>query len=324
MVSGTQLKLIAAGATTALAAASLVWQKHERRGRGLLFRPADDSLVAAARTLNRGAGLLALAVGMDSAAEHYRGDFQNRAMYTPLAVSALSLLASSQGQQDPDPASSRLRNGVYLGTVLTGLAGTGFHLYNVTKRPGGFCWSNLFYAAPLGAPSALVLSGVLGYYAERLRAETDDAIPQVFGLPAGKAVALMAAAGLLGTTAEAGLLHFRGSFQNPAMYLPVTAPPIAAGLLVATALAGPQHPRLRWWSRLTLRFTTFMGLAGAGFHTLGIARNFGGWRNWRQNLQAGPPLPAPPSFTGLALAGLAAHTLLDEERDLSEYRWWDK
>lgn len=324
MVSGTQLKLIAAGATTALAAASLTWQKHEKRGRGLLFRPADDSLVAAARTLNRGAGLLALAVAMDSAAEHYRGDFQNKAMYTPLAVSTLSLLASSQGQQDPDPASSRLRNGIYLGTVLTGLAGTAFHFYNVTKRPGGFCWSNLFYAAPLGAPSALVLSGVLGYYSERLRAETQDVQPRVFGLPAGKAVAVMAALGLLGTTAEAGLLHFRGSFQNPAMYLPVTAPPIAAGLLAATTYAGPRHARLRWWSRLALRFTTFMGLAGAGFHALGIARNFGGWRNWRQNLQAGPPLPAPPSFTGLALAGLAAHTLLDEERDLSEYRWWDK
>ena len=32
----------------------------------------------------------------------------------------------------------------------------------------------------------------------------------------------------------------------------------------------------------------------------------GGWRNWRQNVLNGPPLPAPPSFTGLALAGLAA------------------
>ena len=31
--------------------------------------------------------------------------------------------------------------------------------------------------------------------------------------------------GLLGTTAEAGLLHFRGAFHNPAMLLPVTLPP---------------------------------------------------------------------------------------------------
>jgi hypothetical protein len=36
----------------------------------------------------------------------------------------------------------------------------------------------------------------------------------------------------------------------------------------------------------------------------------GGWRNWSQNIQAGPPLPAPPSFTGLALVGLAALNLL--------------
>jgi hypothetical protein len=36
----------------------------------------------------------------------------------------------------------------------------------------------------------------------------------------------------------------------------------------------------------------------------------GGWRNWRQNLIDGPPLPAPPSFSGLALAGLAALALM--------------
>jgi hypothetical protein len=38
----------------------------------------------------------------------------------------------------------------------------------------------------------------------------------------------------------------------------------------------------------------------------------GGWRNWTQNVLNGPPLPAPPSFTGLALAGLAALGLLKE------------
>ena len=38
----------------------------------------------------------------------------------------------------------------------------------------------------------------------------------------------------------------------------------------------------------------------------------GGWRNWQQNLLNGPPLPAPPSFTGLALAGLAALGLMED------------
>jgi hypothetical protein len=38
----------------------------------------------------------------------------------------------------------------------------------------------------------------------------------------------------------------------------------------------------------------------------------GGWRNWSQNILNGPPIPAPPSFTGLALAGLAALGLIEE------------
>jgi hypothetical protein len=35
----------------------------------------------------------------------------------------------------------------------------------------------------------------------------------------------------------------------------------------------------------------------------------GGWRNWTQNVLSGPPLPAPPSFTALALTGLTALSL---------------
>jgi hypothetical protein len=50
-----------------------------------------------------------------------------------------------------------------------------------------------------------------------------------------------------------------------------------------------------------------------GFHAQGVRRSMGGWRNWSQNLLAGPPLPAPPAFTGMALAGLAALLLLEEE-----------
>ena len=41
---------------------------------------------------------------------------------------------------------------------------------------------------------------------------------------------------MLGTAAEAALLHFRGAFHNPAMLLPVTVPPAAAALLGAAAV----------------------------------------------------------------------------------------
>ncbi|HEX8785279.1 MAG TPA: hypothetical protein VF793_03765, partial [Telluria sp.] len=58
---------------------------------------------------------------------------------------------------------------------------------------------------------------------------------------------------------------------------------------------------------------TWLGLIGMGFHARGVARQMGGWANWSQNLLSGPPLPAPPSFTALALAGRAALALRARE-----------
>jgi hypothetical protein len=56
-----------------------------------------------------------------------------------------------------------------------------------------------------------------------------------------------------------------------------------------------------------------MGVAGVGFHAFGVSRAMGGWRNWSQNVVDGPPLPAPPSFSALAIAALAALRLRDLE-----------
>ncbi|SAL84554.1 hypothetical protein AWB74_06979 [Caballeronia arvi] len=263
-----------------------------------------------ARTFNRSAALLALSVLADSAMEHYRGSFDNPAMYTPLVVSALSLLAGVHGGRDHAPQRHPLRNSVYVSAALAGVAGTGFHIYNITKRPGRWSWHNLFYAAPLGAPMALLLSGTLGAVAERLRDEPAPE-PRLFGMPAGQALALVTSAGLAGTLGEVALLHFRGAFQNPAMYAPIVIPPVASALLINAAMAAP---RARWFTRLWLRMTTALGFIGVGFHARGIARNQGGWRNWSQNLFNGPPLPAPPSFSALALAGLAALRLRETER----------
>jgi hypothetical protein len=269
--------------------------------------------VLAARRLNRAAGTIAASVLIDSAMEHYRGAFKNKAMYTPIATSALTLLASFYGHKDFTPRAHWARDIVYALAGLTGVVGTGFHLYNVGKRPGGFCWQNLFYGAPLGAPAAISLAGMTGFLAERVRDNAPGAPPDVLGLPAGRIVAALTGAGLVGTAMEAGLLHFRGAFHNPAMLLPVTAPPAAAAMLAAAAVGDAARPRRL--TRLWLRFTALMGVAGVGFHSIGVARNMGGWRNWTQNLQAGPPLPAPPSFTGLALAGLAALGLLQDNPD---------
>lgn len=277
-------------------------------------RPDKSSAtVAAARRLNRAAGTLALSVLADSSVEHYRGSFQNKAMFTPLIVSALTLGISIHGIADKRRGAHLMRDTTYVLAAATGLIGTGFHIYNVGKTTGGFSWQNLFYKAPLGAPMAILLSGLIGYCSERVRDTPQGRTPTIFELPAGRTMAAVASGGLLGTAGEAALLHFRGAFHNPFMLLPVTLPPIGAALLARVAAAGPgrRHSFTRWWMRLL----ALLGFAGVGFHAYGVSRNMGGWRNWSQNVLNGPPLPAPPSFAGLALAALAALGLMRDHPD---------
>ncbi len=263
--------------------------------------------IDAARGFNHSSALLAFSALTDSALEHYRGSFENPAMITPLVSATCSLLAGLHGGADHTEASHDVRHAVYLAAAAAGVAGTAFHLYNVTKRPGGFSWHNLFY----GAPMSLLLSGALGAVGEQLR--NQPAVdPRLFGMPAGKALALAASIGLAGTVAEVGLLHFRGAFQHRAMYAPVTIPPLAAAMLVHAALCAPRE---RWFTRLGLRVAAALGLIGTLFHARGVARSQGGWRNWSQNILSGPPLPAPPAFSALSLAGLAALRMRETERE---------
>jgi hypothetical protein len=302
-----QVGLGVLAAIAGLSFAALLARKQKRRPLAQL-----PSTVAAARRLNRAAGTLAFSVLFDSGIEHYRGSFHNNAMYTPLVISSLALAVSAHGLNDERSEMHRVRDTIYVAAALTGAIGTGFHVFNVSKGPGGINWQNMFYGAPLGAPAAIALSGLLGAAAERIR-DTDPHRPRVFGLPAGRLAAAIASLGLLGTTGEASLLHFRGAFHNPFMFLPVTLPPVSGALLAEMAL-GKKH-RSPWFTRWWLRLTAAMGFIGVCFHGYGIHRNMGGWRNWRQNILNGPPLPAPPSFAGLALAVLAALTLFEERPD---------
>jgi hypothetical protein len=120
------------------------------------------------RAVDSAAALLALSALADSSVEHYRGSFHNRTMYAPLVVSALTLASSLRdafGRGGDDSRGSGVENLA----LATGIIGTGFHVYNIAKRPGGFSWLNLFYAAPLGAPAALSLAGLLRKVTRRLR-----------------------------------------------------------------------------------------------------------------------------------------------------------
>lgn len=119
-------------------------------------RPAAVS--AAARQMSLGAALLALAVLADSAVEHYRGSFHNRAMYAPLASATLALAGSLHGALDRRAAPHPVRDGLYALAAATGVAGLGFHAYNINKRPGGWSWLHLRSRAS-ATPSATTTSG---------------------------------------------------------------------------------------------------------------------------------------------------------------------
>ncbi|MBE7220487.1 MAG: hypothetical protein INR64_18620, partial [Caulobacteraceae bacterium] len=120
------------------------------------------------KQIHGAAAVLAGSVLFDSAMEHYRGSFQNKAMFAPLAASALNLAASAHGISESRTDSHAGRTITYAFSIGVGALGFGFHAWNVGKRVGGFRWENLFYGAPLGAPGALMLSGLAGLAADRL------------------------------------------------------------------------------------------------------------------------------------------------------------
>lgn len=273
--------------------------------RGLHAPPA--LLDVPARGLHAAAALLAASVLADSAVEHARGGYDNPGMITPLISAFAALVAGASGAARA--RGRRAHGGVYGTALAVGGAGTAFHVYNLLARPGGISWANLFYGAPLGAPAALSLAGVLGLGALRSASDRGDRHAS------GRALCGIVCGALVGTTAEVALLHFRGAYQNPFMWLPVTVPPVAAVLIGAQAIAPASAPR--GLARIGLALTGLLGIGGIGFHVYGVSRQMGGWRNWRQNVMSGPPLSAPPSYTALALAGLSSLALLERRAPAS-------
>lgn len=267
---------------------------------------APDRPRNAARRLHAATATIAFSVFADSSMEHYRGGFYRPAMFIAPVVSGITLGAGLSGTRPP--AMPGLRTAVYTSAALTGLLGFGYHVANLSRREAGRTWMNLFYGAPVAAPLGIHMAGVLGLLAGTVHPRRDRG-STIGGLRPSRAVGALAAVGLLGTAAEAALLHFRGAFQNPHMFLPVTIPPVTAAALAAGVLTARWRPL----ARVLLRATAAVGLAGVAFHAYGVHRNMGGWRNWTQNVLHGPPLPAPPAFTGLALAGLAALELARDE-----------
>lgn len=260
---------------------------------------------AAGRLLHAAAATMAAAVVTDSTAEHYRAGFHHRAMFIAPVVSSAALATALAATVTPN-GHRAWRQAVFIASVATGATGFLFHLRNVARRPGGWNSANVFHGAPVAAPLAITMAGLLGCAASQLEngSRTTTYMAQAIGT--------LSAFGLLGSSAEAAALHFRGAFQNPVMFAPVALPPVAAIALATASLTS--SAKARTTARKLLRLTGWLGIVGIGFHAWGVGRRMGGWRNWRQNLLVGPPLAAPPAFIGLAVAGIAALELLGTDR----------
>jgi len=112
------------------------------------------------------------------------------------------------------------------------------------------------------------------------------------------------------TTAEIYVEHYRGSFGNKAMWIPIviTPPVIVAGIggVFSKRCAKTALPAAAIVYGLT-------GLAGEYFHARGVSRKPGGWSNASYNVPMGPPIAAPGLMLLVAGMGILAALLRREK-----------
>ena len=255
--------------------------------------------------LTAGMTLLLLA---DALAGHYRAGFTLRVQYMPFVSGGLLIVTAVAAAAAPGVGwlDAALRGAGWL-AVASGLVGFGFHhYYGIAKKPGGYKWllHYLMYGAPPLAPLALAGVGVLTLIAARgLAGETNFA-----GISLRAALFVLIAVALTGAVLQAGILHYRGAFNNPAMYAPLTAPLLAAAASAWAAVA-PNGGAL--FALTALLWLTFLiGFAGLGMHLRGLGRQMGGLYVFLFNLLEGPPAWAPALFAGFAAVGLVTVHLL--------------
>jgi hypothetical protein len=253
--------------------------------------------------------LLALLITIESWIGHYRSGFPLRAQYAPLAISAILMIASVAAAVAPtaSPVIGLLRVAGWT-AVVAGVVGVGYHHYfGILKKAGGYHWllHYLMYGAPQLAPLALSAAGILGVLSAAAlagqRAGLGDA-------DLGRAMLGVVSIALAGAVLQSGILHYRGAFNTPLMYVPITLPPLAA--VAVGWLAVVPHSAVVVPARVLLWLTVLAGFVGLGMHLRGLDRQMGGLRLFLFNVLQGPPLLAPAAFASLAAVGLVAMHML--------------
>jgi hypothetical protein len=254
------------------------------------------------------AAALTLLLVADALAGHYRSGFAFRAQYAPFISGGLLIASAVAACVAPEAtwANLALRAAGWL-AIIVGAVGFGFHhYYGMAKKPGGYRWllHYLMYGAPQLAPLALSATGALALITARgLARQTSFS-----GMDLHAALFVFVAVALVGAILQAGILHYRGAFNNPAMYAPFAAPLLAVFASLWIVLAPSRAASVALSILLWLTFLT--GFVGLGMHLRGFGRQMGGLYVTVFNWLEGPPAFAPALFAGFAAVGLVAVHLL--------------
>ena len=269
-------------------------------------------------------GFAAVVSGFEAYMQHQRGAFKDPFMWTPVALTPPTLLATAATVFKPHSAKRLLRL-LSLVWLADGLIGTGLHVRGIGRLPGGFKLGqyNVVIGPPIFAPLLTAMVGVLGFCGSLLRPEvtrptlaavlqaTRGQQPADFGTGISRArfqqvMALTTAAFGALAGGEAYFEHLRGSFNQRWMWTPVWLTPPT----VIAAVAAARSEKVAAKVLPALSIAAFAdGILGFGLHLRGIKQMPGHFTNLRFNLVMGPPLFAPLLLCSVGLLGLIASLL---------------
>jgi hypothetical protein len=118
------------------------------------------------------AAFSAVVSGFEAYAQHQRGAFRDRWMWTPVALTPAAVVAAGAAVIDEHAAQTALP-AVALAALTDGIIGFALHVRGVTRMPGGFKLGqyNIVMGPPIFAPLLVGITGVLGLFAAALRPE---------------------------------------------------------------------------------------------------------------------------------------------------------
>jgi hypothetical protein len=124
-----------------------------------------------------------------------------------------------------------------------------------------------------------------------------------------RTLSLVTAASALPLGFEVYVEHYRGSFGDKWMWVPVAATPLMVGSAVAATLSKRAAA-----TALPVASAVFAanGLIGVVTHIRGVARKPGGFSEPTYNIVMGPPLLAPGSLTLVGGLGILAAAMRRE------------